>query len=78
MCIRDRFSTVLLNQGAGFLINPLDIPGVAILVSAGRRVAGVWKPAALGAVAGIAAVSYTQLDVYKRQIECSFTSTIRK
>ena len=37
MCIRDS------NQGAGFLINPLDIPGVAILVSAGRRVAGVWK-----------------------------------
>ena len=49
-----QFSTALLNQGAGFLINPLDIPGVAILVSAGRRVAGVWKPAALGAVAGIA------------------------
>ena len=42
-----------LNGSAGFLIHPLDIPGVAVLVSAGRRVAGVWKPAALGAVAGI-------------------------
>ncbi len=49
-----QFSAALLNQGAGFLINPLDVPGVAILVSAGRRVAGVWKPAALGAVVGIA------------------------
>lgn len=49
-----RFTTALLNQSAGFLINPLDLPGVAILVSAGHRVAGVWKPAALGAGAGIA------------------------
>ena len=49
-----QFTTPLLNQSAGFLINPLDLPGVAILVSAGRRVAGVWKPAALGAGIGIA------------------------
>ncbi len=48
-----QFTTTLLNQGAGFLINPLDVPGVAILVSAGRRVARVWKSAALGAVVGI-------------------------
>ena len=49
-----QFTPILLNQSAGFLINPLDLPGVAILVSAGRRVAGVWKPAALGAGVGIA------------------------
>jgi hypothetical protein len=49
-----QFTTLLLNQSAGFLIHPLDLPGVAILVSAGRRVAGVWKPAALGAGIGIA------------------------
>ncbi len=42
-----------LNQSAGFLINPFDLPGVAVLLSAGRRVAGVWKPAALGAGIGI-------------------------
>lgn len=48
-----QFTTALLNQSAGFLINPLDLPGVAILVSAGPRVAQVWKPAALGAVVGI-------------------------
>ena len=43
-----------LNGSAGFLIHPLDVAGVAVLISAGRRVAAVWKPAALGAVVGIA------------------------
>jgi len=43
-----------LNHSAGFLIHPLDVAGVAIMMSAGRRVAAVWKPAALGAVVGIA------------------------
>lgn len=43
-----------LNRSAGFLIHPLDVAGVAVLISAGRRVAAVWKPAALGAVVGIA------------------------
>jgi spore maturation protein SpmB len=46
-------SPLLLNQSAGLLISPLDIPGVAVLISAGRRVAGVWRPAALGACVGI-------------------------
>lgn len=47
-------TTATLNgASAGLLIHPLDIPGVAVLISAGRRVADVWKPAALGAVAGI-------------------------
>jgi len=43
----------LVNRSAGFLIHPLDVPGVAVLISAGRRVAAVWKPAVLGACAGI-------------------------
>lgn len=47
-------SVQLLNQSAGFLISPFDLPGVAVLISAGRRVAAVWKPAALGACIGIA------------------------
>jgi len=49
-----QMSAGLLNASAGFLVNPFDIPGVAVLISAGRRVAAVWKPAALGACAGIA------------------------
>jgi len=43
-----------LNASAGFLIHPFDVAGVAVLISAGRRVATVWKPAALGAMVGIA------------------------
>ena len=49
-----QISAELLNASAGFLISPFDIPGVAVLISAGKRVAAVWKPAALGACAGIA------------------------
>lgn len=44
----------LLNGSAGWLIHPFDLPGVAVLISAGRRVASVWRPAALGACLGIA------------------------
>jgi len=47
-------SVELLNASAGFLISPFDLPGVAVLISAGRRVASVWKPAAIGACVGIA------------------------
>lgn len=47
-------TVAMLNASAGFLIHPLDIPGIAVLISAGRRVATVWKPAALGACVGIA------------------------
>ena len=42
------------NRAAGFLVNPFDVAGVAVLISAGPRVARVWKAAAVGAVAGIA------------------------
>lgn len=47
-------TAAMLNSSAGFLLNPFDLPGVAILVSSGRRVAAVWRPAALGALVGIA------------------------
>ena len=53
MLRKEQVSELLLNQSAGFLIHPLDIPGIAVLISAGRRVAGVWRPAALGACVGI-------------------------
>jgi spore maturation protein SpmB len=43
-----------LNRAAGFLIHPFDVAGVAVLISAGPRVAAVWRPAALGAMLGIA------------------------
>ncbi|HLN23709.1 MAG TPA: nucleoside recognition domain-containing protein [Patescibacteria group bacterium] len=49
-----QISPALLNASAGFLIHPMDIPGIAILATAGRRVGALWKPAALGSLVGIA------------------------
>lgn len=48
------FDALQLNHSAGFLLHPLDLPGVAILVSAGPRVAKALAPALAGASAGIA------------------------
>lgn len=42
-----------LNRMAGFITNPCDIVGVAVLVSAGSRCASVVRPAIAGVVAGI-------------------------
>jgi hypothetical protein len=53
--LRDnRISSTELNQSIGFLLNPLDVPGLAILLSAGPRLAAVGKPAVLGALVAIA------------------------
>ena len=53
MIKQGRFNSILLNQGAGFLLHPLDLPGVAILLSAGPRLARTFVPALAGAVIGI-------------------------
>lgn len=42
-----------LNRMAGFMTNPCDLVGVAVLISAGNRCASVVRPAVAGAVAGI-------------------------
>jgi len=42
-----------LNRMAGFITNPCDLVGVAVLISAGTRCASVVRPAVAGAVAGI-------------------------
>lgn len=46
-------TTLELNRMAGFLTNPCDIVGVAVLISAGARSASVVRPAIAGAVVGI-------------------------
>ncbi len=46
-------SAIDLNRVAGFMINPLDLVGVSVLLSAGPRVASVARPAIVGAVVGI-------------------------
>lgn len=42
-----------LNRMAGFLTNPCDLVGVAVLISAGMRTASVVRPALAGAAVGI-------------------------
>ena len=54
-----QISAELLNANA-----PLHIPGLAVLISAGRRVAAVWKPAALWACLGIAIRTIGRLRIY--------------
>lgn len=46
-------TTLELNRMAGFLTNPCDLVGVAVLISAGARSASVVRPAIAGAAAGI-------------------------
>lgn len=42
-----------MNRMAGFIINPCDIVGVSVLISAGNRCASIVRPAISGAVVGI-------------------------
>lgn len=42
------------NRMVGFLVHPFDLAGVALLISAGPRVAAVVKPACYGAIVAIA------------------------
>lgn len=46
-------SPLELNRIAGFMINPLDLVGVSVLISAGPRVAAMARPAIVGASVGI-------------------------
>ena len=52
------------NRLAGFLIHPFDVAGIAILISAGSRVASVLKPALYGAMVAIAFRTLIHLLVY--------------
>ncbi|KLU20598.1 nucleoside recognition family protein [Caballeronia mineralivorans PML1(12)] len=45
---------VLSAGGAGFLLHPLDLPGLAILLSAGRRIRKTAIPTVVGGCIGIA------------------------
>ena len=42
-----------INRLAGFIINPLDLVGVALFVSAGAKTASVIRPAIAGALCGV-------------------------
>jgi hypothetical protein len=42
-----------MNRMAGLVINPCDLVGVAILITAGSRCSSVVRPALAGAMVGI-------------------------
>lgn len=46
-------SVIEMNRMAGFLMNPCDLVGVAVLISAGQRCTSVVRPALAGAAVGI-------------------------
>jgi hypothetical protein len=53
-----------LNRMAGFIINPCDIVGVAVLISAGTRCTSVVRPAIAGAAVGIVARGILHLLIF--------------
>jgi hypothetical protein len=58
-------TTVELNRMAGFLTNPCDLVGVAVLISAGPRTASVVRPAIAGAAAGIVLRGFLHLLIFR-------------
>ena len=53
-----------LNRLAGLLIHPFDIAGIAILISAGPRVASILRPAIYGALVAIALRTVAHLLIW--------------
>lgn len=53
-----------INRLAGFIINPLDIVGVALLISAGTKTASVIRPALAGAFCGVALRAVLHMFIY--------------
>ena len=64
MCIRDRVDLALAGLASAGLAGLADLVGLADLAPAGLAPAGL---AGLAGLADLVAVSYTHLDVYKRQ-----------
>lgn len=53
-----------LNRMAGFIINPCDLVGVAVLISAGTRCTSVVRPAIAGAAVGIVVRGVLHLMIF--------------
>jgi spore maturation protein SpmB len=53
-----------INRLAGFMINPLDIVGIALLMSAGPKTASVVRPAIAGALCGLIVRALLHLFLY--------------
>ena len=57
-------SVTELNRLTGFMINPLDLVGVALLGSAGVKTASVVRPAIAGAICGLLVRAILHLLIY--------------
>ncbi len=57
-------SATEINRLAGFMINPLDIVGIALLTSAGPKTASVVRPAIAGAICGLFVRAILHLLIY--------------
>lgn len=57
-------SVTEMNRMAGFLVNPCDLVGVAVLISAGQRCTSVVRPALAGAVVGIGLRAFLHLLIF--------------
>jgi spore maturation protein SpmB len=58
------FTVQELNRMVGFIINPCDIVGVAVLISAGARCTSVVRPAIAGAAVGIVVRGVLHLVIF--------------
>jgi spore maturation protein SpmB len=58
------FTVQELNRMVGFIINPCDIVGVAVLISAGTRCTSVVRPAIAGAAVGIVVRGVLHLVIF--------------
>lgn len=52
------------NRLTGFMVNPLDLVGIALLMSAGPKTASIVKPAIFGATCGVAVRAVIHLIIY--------------
>jgi len=52
------------NRIAGFIINPFDLVGVAVLMTAGEKTASIARPAIIGAIIGITVRGVIHLIIF--------------
>lgn len=52
------------NRIAGFIINPFDLVGIAVLMTVGKKTASIAKPAIMGAIIGITVRGIIHLIIF--------------
>ncbi|PLX71418.1 MAG: nucleoside recognition family protein [Denitrovibrio sp.] len=52
------------NRIAGFIVNPFDLVGIAVLMTVGKKTASIAKPAIMGAIVGITVRGIIHLIIF--------------